>query len=115
MLRRGAFAERHFAMDDPNCAFACYEEDPISRKAVRRLVPNPAAKTSFAQLLARAGGERSRVAALADLLDRMTALDPERRLSPDDALRHPFIRNCRDVLRQQQQAAAAAAAAAAGK
>ena len=28
---------------------------------------------------------------LADLLGRMTALDPERRISPAEALQHPFI------------------------
>lgn len=43
------------------------------------------------------------MAALADLLERMMALDPEKRIDPDDALRHPFIKNCRNILHKQQQ------------
>lgn len=61
MLRRGAFAAKHFE-DDPNMSFAHFEEDPISRKMVRRLVTNPTVKASFAQLLARSDGDRSKVA-----------------------------------------------------
>lgn len=65
------------------------------------MITNPTAKMSFAQLLARSGDQdRSKVAALADLLERMMALDPEKRIDPDDALRHPFIKNCREVLKQ---------------
>lgn len=32
------------------------------------------------------------VAALADLLEKMLALDPEKRVTPDAALRHPFVK-----------------------
>lgn len=32
------------------------------------------------------------VAALADLLEQMTALDPDKRITPDAALRHPFVK-----------------------
>jgi serine/threonine protein kinase len=34
----------------------------------------------------------AQVAALADLLERMTALDPEKRIDADAALRHPFVK-----------------------
>jgi serine/threonine-protein kinase PRP4 len=60
---------------------------------VRRLIPNPTAKHNFVQLLARAEGDRGHVAALADLLERMMALDPEKRIDPDAALRHPFVKD----------------------
>ena len=30
--------------------------------------------------------------ALADLLERMLALDPEKRIKPKDALKHPFLK-----------------------
>lgn len=32
------------------------------------------------------------VSALVDLLDRMMALEPEKRIDPDAAMRHPFLR-----------------------
>ena len=35
MLRRGAFADRHFDLADPNCAFFHIEEDPVTRQPVR--------------------------------------------------------------------------------
>ena len=37
MLRRGAFADRHFDLADPNCAFFHIEEDPVTRQPVRVL------------------------------------------------------------------------------
>jgi serine/threonine protein kinase len=30
--------------------------------------------------------------ALADLLERMLALDPDKRIKPKDALKHPFLK-----------------------
>ena len=35
MLRKGAFADRHFDLNDPNCAFFHVEEDPVTRQPVR--------------------------------------------------------------------------------
>ena len=34
----------------------------------------------------------AQVVSLADLLDKMLALEPEKRLDPDAALRHPFVK-----------------------
>ena len=31
MLRRGAFADRHFDLKDPNCSFYHIEEDPVTQ------------------------------------------------------------------------------------
>ena len=59
---------------------------------VRRLVGNPTVKKDFAALLAGSEGERRKVGQLADLLERCMHLDPDKRLSPKDALRHPFIK-----------------------
>jgi serine/threonine-protein kinase PRP4 len=57
-------------------------------------MPNLAARTPLSALLARgAGGHEARTSQLADLLDKMMALDPEKRLDPDQALRHPFVRD----------------------
>ena len=34
MLRKGAFADRHFDLADPNCPFFHIEEDPVTRQPV---------------------------------------------------------------------------------
>ena len=34
MLRKGAFADRHFDLKDPNCSFYHIEEDPVTRQPV---------------------------------------------------------------------------------
>jgi len=62
------------------------------------------------QLLARAEGDKARLAQLADLLERMMALDPEKRIDPDGALRHPFV----SPFVPKKRAGGGAAAAAAG-
>ena len=61
---------------------------------VRRLMPNIAGKTPFSVLLARgSGGACARTSQLADLLEKMMALDPDKRIDPDTALRHPFLKD----------------------
>ena len=157
MLRKGAFADRHFDLNDPNCAFFHVEEDPVTRQPVgslhhsslgphgsalclpcsrqwracfseilgdmkhvhpqpqscalprgisaakadhvaitvqvRRVIANPMAKRKFAALLAGSEGDKRQVAQLADLLERMMHLDPDKRIMPKEALRHPFIKD----------------------
>lgn len=95
MLRKGAFVEKHFE-NDQNMSFASMEDDPITKTKVRRLIANPVAKSSFSQLLQRGGGDQADkvlVGQLADLLDRMMNLEPEKRIDPDAALKHPFVRD----------------------
>jgi serine/threonine-protein kinase PRP4 len=58
----------------------------------RRIIGNPTVKHDFAALLAGSEGERRKVAQLADLLERIMHLDPDKRMSPKEALRHPFIK-----------------------
>lgn len=50
-----------------------------ARAQVCRLVGHPVVKRDFAALLAGGEGDKRQVAALADLLERLTALDPDRR------------------------------------
>jgi serine/threonine-protein kinase PRP4 len=92
MLRRGEFAPRHFDLSDPNLPFWQLEEDPVTKTPLRRVVPTPSIKHDFAALLAGQAPDRRKLAQLADLLERMMALDPDRRITPKDALKHPFIR-----------------------
>lgn len=47
-----------------------------------RLVSNPMVKRDFAALLAGGEGDKRQIAALADLLERLTALDPDRCAAP---------------------------------
>ena len=121
MVKRGAFSGRHFELvragggagggggggaggggGNEQYAFAAIRDDPISGRPMRTVVPSPRAEADVAARLAAAATssssnaspsseERADVAALADLLERMFALDPERRITAKEALRHPFI------------------------
>lgn len=92
MVKRAEFGFKHFEGDAASLSFAQLEEDPVTRAPVRRLVPNPSVKADFAALLAGQSPDRRKLAQLADLLERMMALDPERRITPKDALRHDFVK-----------------------
>jgi len=112
LLKRGLHSAEHFDLSDPTAPFLAREEDPVTRRPVVRRVAQPAGpqRPVGAALLAAASAsaagasagmsgaaaaaaaaERARAAALADLLERLTALDPERRIDPDAALKHPFV------------------------
>lgn len=51
-------------------------------------------KNNFAALLTKAavGADHGLVLQLADLLEKMMHLDPEKRITPKAALSHPFIK-----------------------
>ena len=92
------FRDRHFESD--LATFGLVETDPVTKRDVRRLMqaaPRPP-RDLHAMLLsaAAAGGaltpdERRRVAQMADLLDKMFVLDPEKRITVSQALLHPFV------------------------
>ncbi|BDA48356.1 probable serine/threonine-protein kinase PRP4 homolog at C-terminar half [Coccomyxa sp. Obi] len=92
MLKRGAFVGQHFE-DDPNTSFALQEEDPVTKRPVRRLIANPTVKKDFTALLAGSQGEKRKLAHLSDLLERVMNLDPDKRPTPKEALRHPFFKD----------------------
>ena len=62
---------------------------------IRRTIAAPHIKKDFAGLLAGSEGERKKIVQLADLLERMMALDPDKRITPKDALKHPFIKEAK--------------------
>ena len=64
---------------------------------MRRLVSNPTVKKNFAALLAGSEGHRAKLAQLADLLEHCMHLDPDKRFTPKEALRHPFIKESVDT------------------
>ena len=93
MLRKAAFRENHY---DDEGVFSLVEEDPVTKRQIRRLVRDARpTKDVAAKLLAhdRNLGERERkmVAQLGDLLDKMFTFEPEKRITVAQALAHPFI------------------------
>ena len=91
MLRKAEFAPPHFDMSEPNLPFWKLEEDPVTRAPLRRVIQNPVMKHDFSSLLAGQAPDKKKLAQLSDLLERMTVLDPDRRITPKEALRHPFL------------------------
>ena len=97
MIKKGAFAEQHFD-DSQEVTFLLVEEDRATQRPVRTLVTNPKASKDFFRSLQASSGAasgsfvRKKLMQLADLLDKMLHLDPDRRIGVEDALQHPFIR-----------------------
>ncbi|KAL0463620.1 UNVERIFIED_CONTAM: Serine/threonine-protein kinase PRP4, partial [Sesamum latifolium] len=88
MLRRGLFTDQHF---DQDLNFLATEEDPVSKKAIRRLVVNIKPK-DFGTLISGSPGEDPKmVANFKDLMEKYFVLDPDKRLNVSQALSHPFI------------------------
>ncbi|KAI9821361.1 MAG: U4/U6 small nuclear ribonucleoprotein prp4 [Thelocarpon impressellum] len=93
MLRRAHFAGLHF---DDLLNFRSVEKDKLTSKDIVRILPlTKPTRDLKARLLATAKGmddaEVKELQQFADLLDRCLALNPEKRCSPSEALRHPFI------------------------
>mmetsp|Transcript_69590 Transcript_69590/g.220335 ORF Transcript_69590/g.220335 Transcript_69590/m.220335 type:complete len:110 (+) Transcript_69590:40-369(+) len=94
MLRKAAFVEKHF---EDESTFSLVEEDPVTKQEVRRLISNPKATKDFSAVLLGAGdpktpADKKKVLQLADLLEKMMHLDPDKRIKPTEALQHPFIK-----------------------
>ncbi|XP_077241069.1 protein kinase superfamily protein [Tasmannia lanceolata] len=88
MLRKGAFTDQHF---DQDLNFHATEEDPVTKKTVKRLLLNIKPK-DIASLITSAPGEDPKMLAnFKDLLERVFVLDPEKRMTVSQALSHPFI------------------------
>ncbi|KAK4410330.1 Serine/threonine-protein kinase PRP4 [Sesamum angolense] len=88
MLRKGLFTDQHF---DQDLNFLATEEDPVSKKAIRRLLVNIKPK-DFGTLLSGSPGEDPKmVANFKDLMEKIFVLDPDKRLNVSQALSHPFI------------------------
>ena len=86
--------EAHFQSD---YKFRQYEIDPVTKRTVLRVVTiHEAPSESMGKRLARSSSsessERRAVAQFADLLSKTLSLDPARRMTCEDSLRHPFCK-----------------------
>ncbi|XP_057528656.1 uncharacterized protein LOC130807464 [Amaranthus tricolor] len=88
MLRKGAFIERHF---DQDLNFLATEEDPVTKKTLRRLLVNIKPKDIGNIIKGSAGEDPKMLANFKDLLEKVFVLDPDKRLTVSQALNHPFI------------------------
>ncbi|KAL1807016.1 hypothetical protein ACET3Z_030084 [Daucus carota] len=88
MLRKGAFIDNHF---DQDLNFIATEEDPVTKKTITRLVLNIKPKDIGSIIFGSAGDDPKMLSNFKDLLDKIFALDPDKRITVSQALAHPFI------------------------
>lgn len=88
MLRKGAFTDQHF---DQDLNFHATEEDPVTKKTIKRLIMNIRPK-DIGTIISSSPGEDPKMAVnFKDLLEKIFVLDPEKRMTVSQALCHPFI------------------------
>ncbi|KAJ4974487.1 hypothetical protein NE237_007661 [Protea cynaroides] len=88
MLRKGAFINQHF---DQDLSFHATEEDPVTKKTVKRLLLNFKRKEIGSLITCSPGEDPKMLANFKDLLEKIFVLDPEKRMTLSQALTHPFI------------------------
>jgi len=104
MVKRGMFKEKHF---DPELVFEMQTKDSLTGQDLKRQLRFTRITRDLSNLLlnsASAGGghaarsassdaDRRRVTQLVDLCSKLFILDPARRITVDDALKHPFLKD----------------------
>lgn len=88
MLRKGAFTMQHF---DQDLNFNAIDEDPVTKKPVRRLILNIKPKDMGSLISNFAGEDPKMLSNFKDLLEKIFVLDPDKRITVSQALSHPFI------------------------
>ncbi|GFF44112.1 serine/threonine-protein kinase prp4 [Aspergillus udagawae] len=94
LLRKGSLTHQHF---DDMLNFHSTEEDKITGRLVTKVLdfkkPTRDLRTRLMGKNAKGmtDGEAKELALFMDLLDRCLSLNPEKRCTPAEALRHPFI------------------------
>ncbi|KAJ8497779.1 hypothetical protein OPV22_008331 [Ensete ventricosum] len=78
MLRKGAFTDHHF---DQDLNFHATEEDPVTKKPVKRLLINIKPKDIGALMSGFSEEDPKMLSNFKDLLDRIFVLDPEKRMT----------------------------------
>ena len=93
IIRKGFFSELHF---DPDNDFIYKERDKVTNREITRLIKfeqRPVAGKDLRSLLMPTKlpeAETRKILMLADLLEKTLMLDPSKRLTPAQALKHPF-------------------------
>ena len=94
MLRRGQLIGAHF---NEQLVFMSHEMDSVTGNEVVKLFnPSKPTKEIKQRILgsgAVADGEAALLSSFVDLLGRCLELNPERRITPAEAFRHPFIKS----------------------
>ncbi|KAJ0038603.1 hypothetical protein Pint_23291 [Pistacia integerrima] len=88
MLRKGAFTEQHF---DQDLNFHATEEDPVTKKTIKRMIFNIKPKDIGSIVTTSPGEDPKMLNNFKDLLEKIFVLDPEKRMTVAQALAHPFI------------------------
>ncbi|XP_074339131.1 uncharacterized protein LOC141677212 isoform X2 [Apium graveolens] len=88
MLRKGAFIDHHF---DQDLNFLATEEDPVTKKTIKRLVLNIKPKDIGSIVFGSAGDDPKMLSNFKDFLEKIFALDPDKRITVSQSLSHPFI------------------------
>ncbi|KAI3884530.1 hypothetical protein MKW92_007731 [Papaver armeniacum] len=95
MLRKGVFTNQHF---DQNHNFLSIEEDPFTKKAIKRVIFDFKPKCIRTRITGSRGEDPKMLTNFKDLLDKLFVLDPDKRMTVAQALAHPFISaNCRKI------------------
>jgi len=95
MLRKATFFNHHF---DENFNFLQQDVDPSTRKPMNKVIKiiNPVRDLQSvlcgSSCVKLTDEETKKVAQLKDLLDKCFILDPAKRITPADALNHPFLK-----------------------
>ena len=87
VLKRGEFTTQHF---NEQFQFLLAEKGG-SGKEVSKVVNLEVKKDIKSRLLTRGDGERPLVENFADLLEKILTLSPEKRMTVEEAMAHPFI------------------------
>jgi len=92
LLKKALFKDNHY---DHLGVFSVVEEDPVTKKTIRRLIRDAKPTKDLAKIFLRDedmnDGERKKALQLADLLNQIFNIDPEKRMTVGEALQHPFI------------------------
>mmetsp|Transcript_26014 Transcript_26014/g.73156 ORF Transcript_26014/g.73156 Transcript_26014/m.73156 type:complete len:637 (-) Transcript_26014:134-2044(-) len=101
VLKSGTTWKQHF---DDNLDFKYFDTNKATRKKITRVITDFRQKrTILEMIMARVGPDKQKsdkpedtlyvkkAKQFADLMEKMTAFDPERRISPHEALSHPFL------------------------
>ncbi|XP_060175414.1 uncharacterized protein LOC132606093 [Lycium barbarum] len=88
ILRKGEFTHLHF---DQDLNFLATEEDPVTKKAIKKLIVNIKPK-DFSSVISGYPGENLKMLArFRDLMERIFVVEPAKRITASQALKHPFI------------------------